>query len=131
MECDFTPLQVWKGEIEYTLDQFYEDFKEEVAYNFKKLPSKRLKDLIRLMYQVMYFFLVTGSKEGIQERLPYNAELIDLIIDNSKENVEMLKAIIIAKFLRNLKQSNGLLNESLNMELVNAELHHFHEEHNL
>jgi hypothetical protein len=131
MEWDFTTNQVLKGEVKYKLKDFLDDLYNELKFNFSKYKRKELNRLKRLYYRVMYFGFLGNSTNKIAELLKIDPEFAKLIIDNNEENIQMLEAIIMSKFLKNLRESGGLFPNQLNLDLTNAQLRKFHKKHNL
>lgn len=102
MKWDFTGEQVVKGEVDYSLEEFREDFYLEVQENFPEYDKKALDSIYRLAYDVCYCvatqrdlgeLLKHCKKKGIKADLKY----LELIRDSNLENIDMLKAIFARK----------------------------------
>lgn len=132
MEWDFTTKQVMKGEVDYDLEQFFEDLREEVDYNFNEVfEPDRLKNVAELFYRVMYFMTLGISVDDVTKKIGAKKEFVQVIIDLNEENLKMLVAIIQGLFLKNLQESGGYLSDSLNLRMVNAQMRKFHKKHKL
>jgi len=102
MKWEFTGEQVVKGEINYSLEEFREDFYLEVKDNFPEYDKKALDSIFRLAYDVCYCvatkrdlgeLLKHCKKKGIKADIKY----LGLIRDSNLENIDMLKAIFARK----------------------------------
>jgi hypothetical protein len=102
MKWEFTGEQVVKGEVNYSLEEFREDFYLEVKDNFPEYDKKALDSIYRLAYDVCYCvatkreleeLLKHFKKKGIKADLKY----LELIRDSNLENIDMLKAIFARK----------------------------------
>ena len=102
MRWEFTGEQVVKGEVNYSLEEFREDFYLEVKDNFPEYDKKALDSIYRLAYDVCYCvatkrdldeLLKHFKKKGIKADLKY----LSLIRDSNLENIDMLKAIFARK----------------------------------
>lgn len=102
MKWEFTGEQVVKGEVNYSLEDFRDDFYLEVKDNFPEYDKKALDSIYRLAYDVCYCvatklelaeLLKHFKKKGIKADLKY----LELIRDSNLENIDMLKAIFARK----------------------------------
>ena len=71
------------------------------------------------------------DKARIVEIFRVKADCYETVMDMNKENTEMLRHIHMAMFLKNLEISGGLISDSDNLRLLNAELKRFHLQNNL
>ena len=127
MKKDFTSSQVMKGEVQYSLDDFWKDLLVEVEREFPNSFKEKYESVQRLAYQVIYASCIGMSSKEIDEFLGLPEGLAESLLDCHKEDKEMLNAIIMSLFLENLRNSFGLVNDSLNVELGNAQLRKFDE----
>ena len=102
MEWDFSPEQVVKGEIDYTLQEFRQDYHSEIEDNFDDFDPDQLSVIYSLAYDVCYAsairqdlktILAHWTSKGVQVDLAY----LELIRDSNLANIEMLKAIFARK----------------------------------
>jgi len=102
MKWEFTGAQVVKGEAEYSLEEFREDFYEEVKENFPEYSEEALESMYRLAYDVCYCaasqrdlgdLLKHFKKNGIKADMKY----LELIRDSNLANIDMLKALFARK----------------------------------
>jgi hypothetical protein len=102
MKWDFTGEQVVRGEVDYSLEEFREDFYLEVKDNFPEYDKKALDSIYRIAYDVCYCMatqrdlgelLKHCKKKGIKADMKY----FELIRDSNRENIDMLKAIFARK----------------------------------
>jgi hypothetical protein len=102
MKWDFTGEQVVKGEADYSLEEFREDFYREVKENFPEYDKKALDSIYRLAYDVCY---CVATKRDLEELLKHckkkgikaDIKYLGLIRDSNLENIAMLKAIFARK----------------------------------
>ena len=98
MEWDFSAEQVAKGEIEYTLENFRDDFRNEVRANFPDYDQKDLEVMFHLAYDVCY---CAALRQDFKELLSHcrdkgvnvDMKYLELIKKSNSENIEMLKAV--------------------------------------
>lgn len=131
MEWNFTPSQVSTGEVDYKLEDFLRDLRVEIDTNFPEYEDDKRKSLCRLFYGVMYFKFNGHANSEIAKTFKVDAELVKIIENENKANMEMLGGIIMNVFLKNLQETNGMLSEAENLRLTNAKLKHFHSINNL
>ena len=102
MQWEFTGDQVVKGEVDYSLEEFREDFYAEVKENFPEYGKEALDSMYRLAYDVCYCIaaqrdlgeLLKHCKgKGIKADMKY----LELIRDSNLANIDMLKAIFARK----------------------------------
>jgi hypothetical protein len=131
MEWDFTTSQVLGGEIDYGLEDFIRDLKGEMEYNFPKYEKRKQKRLFELYYRVFYFSFNCKSVDEISKLMGIEKEFVEIIIEGGKDNIAMLEAIIMGKFIQNLRDSGGMLSDSMNLKLLSAQVRDFHKKHKL
>ena len=102
MKWDFTEKQVVKGEVDYSREEFRNDFYKEVKDNFPEYSTEELDSMYAIAYDVCYCTAVRQDlgkllehlkKKGLQADLKY----LGLIRDSNLDNIEMLKAIFARK----------------------------------
>ncbi len=131
MEWDFTSSQVSLGKIDYKLEDFLRDFREEIDTNFPKHNDQEKKHICGLFYGVMYHKFNGYDDENISKIFKIDPEFVKIIAKENKANIDMLSAIIMNIFLRNMQETGGLLSDEENLKLVNTEVRRFHELHKL
>jgi hypothetical protein len=117
MIWDFTSTQVMKGEVDYSLENFYRDLIEQVKHNFgKTLSPEKFKECCNLFWLFCHYQAITLSDEEIIQKLesiepPMNKEFISMMCEVCKEDGKMLAAIyqnlFIKYFVTALKESWG------------------------
>ena len=106
MDWDFTPTQVMKGEIEYSLSDFYRDLEKQVKHNFGDTFSpEKFKECCNLFWLICHYQAIMLSDEEIIQKLgsiepPMNKELISMMCGVCKEDGKMLAAIYQNLFLK-------------------------------
>ncbi len=131
MEWDFTSSQVMRGEVTYTQEEFVNDLRVEITKNFPNYEEQKRERVHKIFYTVIYMNCIEYDADSIEKKTQLGKDFITLILSETKANCSMLRAIIMADFLKNLKLSGGSLSDRHNLELVNASLYKFHHEHNL
>lgn len=131
MEWDFTPTQVWKGEVTYTFEDFLRDLRTEMDYNFGKQDDKWREKATQGFYRVMYFSSLGKSPKEVSEMLHMKEDLVSDVIKELGSDIEMFNSIVMGHFLFNLKASGGLLPDAENWRLINSQMRRFHSLHNL
>ena len=131
MEWDFTTKDVVLREVSYSLLDFIEDLKKEIDFNFSDLSAKERKKTFVLIYRLLHLTVVGRKKVEILKVFEIDAEFYKEMMESNKGNRDMLQAIHISMFLRNLSDSQGLLGDRENLKLINDELTRFHLKHNL
>ncbi len=117
MKWDFTPEQVAKGEIEYTLEEFRADLMGEVKENFSDKNPDEVDSLFTLAYDVCYCSALRHDLQNLldhcqQQGFGIDMQFLELIRDSNTDNTEMLKAIF-AKKIAEFKESGAENEEAL------------------
>ncbi|MBT4937043.1 hypothetical protein HON22_03925 [Candidatus Peregrinibacteria bacterium] len=120
MEWDFTKSEVLKGKVDYSLENFYRDLKEDVDSAFTEYTALQKEELNKMWYAMMHFAALGNSYKEISKLLSMKINLVEDMLDDSQEDIRMLEAVFMGKYLSNLKEFNGLIGDSTNLELVNA-----------
>lgn len=131
MQWNFTSSQVCLGEVHYALEDFLRDLQQEIDTNFPQYNEQQREKLCSLFYSVMFFEFTGHLHTEISRTFGIDPEFVEIIVANHKENIDMLGAIIMGIFLKNLQDTRGLLSDDQNLQLINAELRHFHSLYNL
>lgn len=97
MEWDFTPEQVVKGAVGYTLEDFRGDLLQEVRLNLD-LEEGELQVCFDLIYDLFYWLATGRSFEQFLETVEgdgiLSGSFLALVRDQSAANIEMLGAIL-------------------------------------
>jgi hypothetical protein len=111
MDWDFTPTQVMKGEIEYSLSDFYRDLEKQVKTNFGKyLTEDKFKNCCNLFWLFCHYQAIMLSEEEIAQNLvgfepPMSKELITMTCELCQDDSKMLAAIYQNLFLKYFSQA--------------------------
>lgn len=124
MEWTFTSEQIAQGEIDYSLEEFIDDFYQEVKDNFPEYGTEELNIISRLAYDVCY---CTATRRNLDELLEHckdkglkvDMQYLELIRDSNLANIDMLKAI----FARKLSE---FVDEDLGSEAALKKLDEYH-----
>lgn len=96
MEWEFTPQEVVKAEVDYTLENFRADLRREVEQNIPGADEKAIENSFRLLYDLCYW-LATGKEYDEFERT-FTKESTIMFLRAAKThqqaNVEMLGSIL-------------------------------------
>ncbi len=98
MEWTFTGEQVVKGEVNYSLEDFRQDFYAEVKDNFPEYGPQDLNTMYRLAYDICY---CTAARRDLADLLEHcrgkgikaDLKYLELIRDSNLANIAMMKAI--------------------------------------
>lgn len=124
MKWEFTCEQVARGETEYSLEVFRDDYRREVEENFDDFDPEQLDVIYSLAYDVCYCCAVRKdlktlvrhyTGKGVKVDLQY----LELIRDSNLENIDMLKAIFA-------KKVSDFINEGLDAEASLEKLEEYH-----
>ena len=124
MEWTFTSEQVAQGEVDYSLEEFIDNFYQEVKDNFPEYGNEELNTISRIAYDVCY---CTATRRNLDELLEHckekglkvDMQYLELIRDSNLANIDRLKAI----FARKLSE---LVDEDLGSEAALKKLDEFH-----
>ena len=102
MEWTFTSDQVAQGETDYSLEEFIDDFYEEVKDNFPEYGTEELKTISRIAYDVCYCTATRRNLDALLEHckekgLKVDMKYLELIRDSNLTNIAMLKALFARK----------------------------------
>ena len=96
MEWAFTPKDVENGKAEYSLSQFRDDLKKEIAAQHE-VGGGDAELLFRLVYDVCYWLATESTLENLiafYGGSMMDIKMLEIIAEQNKDNVEMLKAVI-------------------------------------
>jgi len=106
MKWEFTPTQVMKGEVKYTLDDFWRDLYEEINYNFgTKYSREKVKHLHNLIFTYCSFRASEKTIDQIEElftkhhKPQVKRDFLEAMEEANKDNIDMLRAILQRLFL--------------------------------
>ena len=124
MEWTFTSEQVAQGEVDYSLEEFIDDFYAEVKDNFPEYGAEELKTISRIAYDVCY---CTATRRNLDELLEHCKEkglkvdmkYLELIRDSNLTNIDMLKALFARKV-------SEFVDEDLGSEAALKKLDEYH-----
>ncbi len=137
MEWDFTTKQVIGGEVNYSIEDFQRDLKNEVEFNFTSIPKKTkeavskktekgitLNDYFNFLYGICYLSAIEKKPSEISTVMgrlptPERNKIIEYMRESQKENIDMLRAILMRQYLR-LKE--GGLSDGNILKLYNSYL---------
>lgn len=96
MEWEFTPQQVVRGEVGYSLEEFRHDLMQEVALNIPGLGDEQLKPVFSLVYDLCYWLATGKDYDEFEGRFQdiNTMLLLRALREHGKANVEMLGAIL-------------------------------------
>ena len=102
MKWSFTPGQVAKGDVDYTLEQFRADLEREVRDNFDDFSPDDLEQMFNLAYDVCYCVAVRHDLVKLaghcrKRGLSVDTDYLKMIADANSENIDMLKAVFARK----------------------------------
>jgi len=120
MEKDFTPSQVRKGEVDYSLEEFLNDLWEDVKssvskgdFNFLPRGSKRdrkyddtIREIFYFYYEICYLAAIKKSylKITLKRSSEAQKKAIKKALKENKENINMLHAIFRNQMARELNK---------------------------
>jgi hypothetical protein len=96
MEWSFSPQQVVKGEVDYDLDEFRRDLRQEVEINLPGTDNGSVDRLSHVLYDLCYW-LATGKDYREFERSFDSSSTVMFLRsarEHQRDNVEMLGAIL-------------------------------------
>ncbi len=118
MEWTFTPEQVVKGEVDYTLEEFRKDLYEEVKINFPEYTAGELTTIYRLAYDVCYCIATNRDLSTLlqycrDKGLGVDLKYLELIRDSNLSNIDMLKALFARKLADFMEEGASSSEEAL------------------
>lgn len=131
MKEQFTHKQVLVADVDYSLEEFWMDLGSLICEQFCMFSEAKQRALQHMVYQILYFSFLGLSEEEIQKKLRLPSKFAEMLLDAYQEQKEMLGAVIMSQFIKNLRKTGGLLSDTHNLELMNANLRTFHKAHNL
>lgn len=120
MDWNFEPSQVLNGKVSYPLENFLREFKEEVKAkllknHFEKVPEegdlrndfdRAVRDVFDFECQICFMAAVrkTRLKDLLDRSREQEKEIIKSTILENKDNIEMLRAIALHSFRKEIKK---------------------------
>lgn len=106
MDWEFTPQQVVKGEIDYSLGEFRHDLMQEVALNIPGLGNEQLEPVFRLAYDLCYWLATGKDYDEFEERFQdlNTVMFLRTLREHGKANVEMLGAILQRRIMDEVEE---------------------------
>ena len=116
MEWDFTPEQVVKAEVDYSLEQFRLDMSEEVRLNMNQMDDAQQRKIFDVMYDLCYW-VATGSDyddflAGLDQE-SFFPSFLDSIKEMLAPNIMMLGAILQRLIMERVDEQTIPLEEAL------------------
>lgn len=108
MQWDFTPDEVVKGEVEYALENFRSDLKEEVINNLASDDEIFISHSFNVIYELCHWMATGREFTDFVATLPEN-ELLDAhtlqgIKEHMRDNITMLGAILQRMIMDSVEQ---------------------------
>jgi hypothetical protein len=97
MEWEFTPQQVVKGEVGYTLEDFLRDLTAEVRSNLGSASPEQVAQTTDLLYDLCHTLATNRTVESLLATLAYDpptCEFLREMVEPMRPNGEMLGAIL-------------------------------------
>jgi len=120
MKRNFTPTQVTKGKVDYSVEEFLRDLLEEVKSNMSKevlnrLPEGKERDrkfnevtrtVFNFVCDICYLAVLEKSHVELilKQSNEVEKELIKKTIKENKNNIDMLQAILMRQIARGLNK---------------------------
>ena len=116
MEWDFTPEQVVKADVDYSLEQFRLDMSEEVRLNMNQMDDAQQRKIFDVMYDLCYW-VATGSDyddflAGLDQE-SFFPSFLDSIKEMLAPNIMMLGAILQRLIMERVDEQTIPLEEAL------------------
>lgn len=116
MEWDFTPEQVVKAEVDYSLEQFRLDMFEEVRLNMNQMDDAQQRKIFDVMYDLCYW-VATGSDyddflTGLDQE-SFFPSFLGSIKEMLAPNIMMLGAILQRLIMERVDEQTIPLEEAL------------------
>lgn len=96
MQWEFTPEQVVKAEVDYTLEHFRADLYREVEQNMPGTDDGALDRIHRLLYDLCYWLATGKDYQEFEDSVdsPSTQMFLRAAREHQKDNVAMLGAIL-------------------------------------
>jgi hypothetical protein len=97
MEWEFTPEQIVKAEVGYSLEDFRRDLAAEVRGNLGPASPEQVAQTIDLLYDLCYAMATQGDMDAMLATLAYDpptCEFLREMVEPMRPNAEMLGAIL-------------------------------------
>lgn len=98
MQWDFLPEEVVKGKVDYSLEAFRHDLREEVVNNLASDDEAFVQRSFNLIYDLCYW-MATGREfadfsDTLDEDGPLDVHVLQMIKEHMRDNIVMLGAIL-------------------------------------
>lgn len=96
MQWEFTPEQVVKAEVDYTLENFRHDLRQEVEMNIPGTDDEALDRMFRLLYDLCYWLATGKDYQEFEDSIdsPSTHMFLRSAKEHQQDNVAMLGAIL-------------------------------------
>ncbi|UJS26328.1 hypothetical protein [Thiothrix winogradskyi] len=96
MQWEFTPEQVVKAEVDYTLENFRHDLRQEVEQNLPGTDDGAIDRVFRLLYDLCYWLATGKDYQEFEDSIdsPSTKMFLQSAKVHQQANVEMLGAIL-------------------------------------
>lgn len=116
MEWDFTPEQVVKAEVDYSLEQFRLDMFEEVRLNMNQMDDAQQRKIFDVMYDLCYWVATGGDYDDFLAGLDQESffpSFLGSIKEMLAPNIVMLGAILQRLIMERVDEQTIPLEEAL------------------
>lgn len=123
MEWEFTPDQVVRVEVDYGLEDFRRDMREEVSLNMGQMEDSQQQKIFDVMYDLCYWVATGNDYDDFLAGLDQESffpSFLDSIKEMLAPNIEMLGAILQRLIMDRVEGQGMSLDDALKQV---AELH--------
>lgn len=116
MEWEFTPEQVVKAEVDYSLEQFRLDMLEEVRINMGQMDDVQLRKIFDVIYDLCYWVATGGDYDEFLMGLDQESffpSFLGSIREMLAPNITMLGAILQRLIMERVDGQSIPLEEAL------------------
>lgn len=123
---ELKPSQIFKSEVEYTLDEFIMDFRERLKDEWKGDLDKENgnKTLFQGLFLIVVFASQGKSKKFISEIVfggsdKKRMKLLDDMLEIYQKEIEIMESFQMKMFLQNLEKYHA--SDAVNLKLLNEQ----------